>query len=518
MSSIEREKVTYGRQTFNELDQAETQNQGTFRTVELSALGLRQETQRDIGPLDTVCVGWNICNSWAGVAATLALSIAQGGSVTLIYGVVVCFIMVGCSGLSMGELASVYPTAGGQYHWTSILAPQKASRFLSYACGIINAYAWVATTAGITIIVPQVILAMVNHYQNDYVAHTWHYFLLYQAVNFAVCMHNIFSLKRAMWLNDMSFVITLTGFVTIIVTCLARAPSKRSSHFVWTNFVNKSGWPAGISFLTGLVSPNYMYAGIDGAVHLAEECKQAEKVVPRALVSTLTIGFVTSFSFAVSMTYCITDFDAVLSTPTGFPIYEIWLQATRSSVAATSFMAILLTAAIVALIAVQQTASRLTWSLARDEALIWSRFIGRVHPSLQVPVWALLANNAIVFVIGFIFLGSSTAFNAFIGTGLILQQATYAIPAALLIYRKRSPMYLPVNRPFRLFGPLGWVVNFSTVAFAIVVLIFYDFPVVVPVSGFNMNYTSGVIGAMALFAALNWVLYAAKSYHGPRLD
>jgi choline transport protein len=92
----------------------ETQHQGTFRTVELSTLGLRQETQRDIGPLDTICVGWNICNSWAGVAATLALTIAQGGSVTLIYGVVVCFVMVGCSGLTMGELASVYPTAGGQ--------------------------------------------------------------------------------------------------------------------------------------------------------------------------------------------------------------------------------------------------------------------------------------------------------------------------------------------------------------------------------------------------------------------
>ncbi|KIW91014.1 uncharacterized protein Z519_07908 [Cladophialophora bantiana CBS 173.52] len=499
----------------------ETQREGTFRTVELSTLGLRQETQRDIGPLDTICVGWNICNSWAGVAATLALTIAQGGSVTLIYGVVVCFIMVGCSGLTMGELASVYPTAGGQYHWTSVLAPPKASRILSYACGITNVYAWIATTAGIAIIVPQVILAMVIHYQPDYVPQTWHYFLLYQAVNFVVCAHNIFTLKKTMWINDVSckyIVITLTGFVTIIITCLARAPTKQTSEFVWTNFVNESGWPAGISFLTGLVSPNYMYAGIDGAIHLAEECKQAEKVVPRALVSTLTIGFITSFMFAVSMTYCITDFDAVLGTPTGFPIYEIWLQATLSSTAATIFMAILLTAATVALIAVQQTASRLTWSLARDEALVWSRFIGHINPSLQVPVWALLANNAIVFIIGFIFLASSTAFNAFIGTGLILQQATYAIPAALLIYRKRSSIYLPINRPFRLVSPLGWIVNSCTVVFAIVVLIFYDFPVVIPVSGSNMNYTSAVIGVMALFAALNWVLHARKSYHGPRLD
>jgi choline transport protein len=84
------------------------------QTFELSNLGLSQQTERDISGLDIVAIGWNICNSWLGVAATLALTIAQGGSVTLIYGIVLCFLMVGCSGLTMGELASVYPTAGGQ--------------------------------------------------------------------------------------------------------------------------------------------------------------------------------------------------------------------------------------------------------------------------------------------------------------------------------------------------------------------------------------------------------------------
>ena len=59
-----------------------------------------------------------------------------------------------------------------------------------------------------------------------------------------------------------------------------------------------------------------MYAGLDGAIHLAEDCKNAAQAVPRALMSTVAIGFVTSFAFAVSMTYSMSDFDAVLSTPT----------------------------------------------------------------------------------------------------------------------------------------------------------------------------------------------------------
>lgn len=92
----------------------EALRQGTFGTTDLSTLGLAEAAERDIGPLDIICVGWNICNSWIGLAATIALTIAQGGSVTLIYGVIVCFVMVGCSGLTLAELASVYPTAGGQ--------------------------------------------------------------------------------------------------------------------------------------------------------------------------------------------------------------------------------------------------------------------------------------------------------------------------------------------------------------------------------------------------------------------
>lgn len=300
-------------------------------------------------------------------------------------------------------------------------------------------------------------------------------------------------------------------------------------------------WP-GVAQLHGMsliqisdravVADESKYAGIDGAIHLAEECKQPARVVPRALISTLTIGFVTSFVFAISMLYSLQDFDAVLSTSTGMPIYEIWMQATRSKGAATVFMMLLFIAAVMALTAVQQTASRLTWSLARDDALLFSKFIGRVHPTWQVPVWALIVNNFVVFIIGFIYLGSSTAFNAFIGTGLILQQATYAFPAALLLYRGRSSTFLPTNRPFKLRWGMGWVANFLTVAFAVIVMIFYNFPVVLPVTSSNMSeyphvfrcftltfpdYTSAVIGVMIIFAVINWFLHAKSAYKGPRV-
>lgn len=80
--------------------------------------------------IEIISAGWNICNSWAGLAATFALAVRQGGPVVLIYGPIIMFLLVGACALTLAELASVYPTAGGQYHWTNILAPKKWSRGL----------------------------------------------------------------------------------------------------------------------------------------------------------------------------------------------------------------------------------------------------------------------------------------------------------------------------------------------------------------------------------------------------
>lgn len=165
----------------------------------------------------------------------------------------------------------------------------------------------------------------------------------------------------------------------------------------------------------------------------------------------------------------------------------MWYQATQSEVAATVFVVLLCCAAVFALIGAQQTASRLTWSLARDRAIIGSKWLSKIHAKFEVPVWGLIFNFVIMFIIGCIYLGSSSAFNAFIGSGLVLQHISYAIPAALLMHRKRSDIWLPRDRAFRLPSVVGWSANAITIGFAILVLIFYDFPTVLPVTGSNMS-------------------------------
>lgn len=170
------------------------------------------------------------------------------------------------------------------------------------------------------------------------------------------------------------------------------------------------------------------------------------------------------------------------------PILEIWRQATRTEAAAGVFLVLVAVCGCFATTGALQTASRLTYSFARDDALIGASQLRRVHSSLGVPVWALCANAVAVALIGFIYLGSTNAFNSIVSSGIILQHLSFGFPAALLLYNCRSEEFLPQKRTFKLdrLG-LGWVANTLTVLLAVVALVFYCFPVEMPVSVENMS-------------------------------
>jgi choline transport protein len=287
--------------------------------------------RRNIGRLAMVCLSFNICNSWTAIASTLAIAISAGGTFTVIYGIIIVSVVYAAMAISLAELASIYPTAGGQYHFTSIIAPKRLSRILSYCCGAAAAYSWVFLSAAVTILAAQVLLAFPEYYVEGYEPQAWQYFLVFQAVNVVIMMYNIFLLKRASWTHEIgcryttllacvsllilliTVALTLLTFIVVCITCLARS-TKQSSTFVWNNFQNNTGWPAGVTFLTGLVTPAAMYLGLDGALHLADECIHPETAVPRALLSTTAIGFCTGLVFSIAMCYSITDLDSLFNT------------------------------------------------------------------------------------------------------------------------------------------------------------------------------------------------------------
>jgi choline transport protein len=80
---------------------------------DVNDLGVRPP-RRHFSIFNIVALSFNICNSWVAVATSLAIAVSAGGTATLIYGIPLATIAYAATGASLAEMASCYPTAGGQ--------------------------------------------------------------------------------------------------------------------------------------------------------------------------------------------------------------------------------------------------------------------------------------------------------------------------------------------------------------------------------------------------------------------
>lgn len=133
------------------------------------------------------------------------------------------------------------------------------------------------------------------------------------------------------------FTISLASYSIILITVLVCSRGHYNSpHFVFVEFTNGTGWPSkGIAFIVGLINPAWSFACLDSVTHLSEETSQPERDIPKAVLSTVAIGFTTAFTYSIAMFFCIRNLETIINSTTGMPILDIYYQALNNKVGAT---------------------------------------------------------------------------------------------------------------------------------------------------------------------------------------
>jgi choline transport protein len=119
--------------------------------LKLAEMGYTQDMRRNFSVWSVLGVGFSLTNSWFGISAALVTGINSGGPALLIYGIIAVFLVSICVGVSLSELASAMPNAGGQYYWANELASKRYANFASYLTGW---FAWagaIFTSAAVAI-------------------------------------------------------------------------------------------------------------------------------------------------------------------------------------------------------------------------------------------------------------------------------------------------------------------------------------------------------------------------------
>lgn len=130
-------------------------------------MGYTPALSRNFSVWSVLGVGFSLTNSWYGISAGLVTGINSGGPVLVIYGIILICLISTCVGISLSELASAMPNAGGQYFWANELAPKRYADFASYVTGW---FAWagaVFTSASIALATGSAIVGCIQLFHPD---------------------------------------------------------------------------------------------------------------------------------------------------------------------------------------------------------------------------------------------------------------------------------------------------------------------------------------------------------------
>lgn len=157
-------------------------------------------------------------------------------------------------------MASIAPTAGGQYHWVSEFAPASCQKFLSYSAGWMSTLGWLASTASSVFVCTTLIQSLVAVNNDTFAFPNWQYTLIMLAFLLVTIGFNTWGAPFLPMIETVSLVGHLGGFLVTIIPVWVMAP-KNSASEVFTSFSSSSGWDIGAACLVTQVAVLYCNLG-----------------------------------------------------------------------------------------------------------------------------------------------------------------------------------------------------------------------------------------------------------------
>ncbi|KAI0976797.1 putative amino acid transporter [Xylaria arbuscula] len=483
--------------------------------VEVNAAGYKDQLKRQYGLWGIVGIALTVDNAWAALGSSISVSILNGGPPGLIYGLLVAVFWYSFIGLSLAELASSVPTAGSVYHWATIAGGPRWGRMLGFFTGWINFFGWMFDLASLIQITANVVVQLYATYHGTYVPQAWHVYIAYIGLLWFSSLFVILANRAVPYAQTLGMFFVIAGGIITIIVIAAMPKTHASNHFVWGSFNenNLTGWQGGVAFLLGVLNGAFTIGTPDAITHIAEELPNPKRDLPRAIALQIGLGFLYAFVFAIALSYAITDISQLQGGINTYPLAGIYQQATQSAAATFGLLFILFLTSICCCIGTVLTNSRTFWALARDNAVPFSSFFGRVDESLSCPVEATMFVCIFATGLGAIPLGSSSAFLALTGSFIVLTTVSYAIPFTANVVTGRK--YFPAG-PFTL-GKLGNLINVVAVLLIVLFDIFFFFPYALPTTVESMNYNSVILVGTIAISVIWWFAQANRHYPGPKV-
>jgi len=463
---------------------------------ELQHFGYRSEFDRIIKPFASFAVSVSNTSITTGVflavGATFAIAGPAGLWVYLIDGVAMLFV-----GLVYATLSARMPVAGIEYQWGTRLARPAVGLSLGWL-----SFGTVAVSAvAVDYVLASTVLPALFGYTSSTTGTLFvcALIIVIQALILGASTRLTTLINSGVIVGELVVVIGLSLLLLIVGAV---------RHFlVGHNLTTTSGGSTG-SYLAIFghhgVGPFWLLLsvaffsiadGFQGCANVVEETEDASRVVPRAMMQTLTVTIFVQMFFMISVVLVSHHLSALADSSTtvsdvvsallGTAVDKIFLIFVSFNVFACGMIIFL-------------QATRYTWSMARDGRFPVARVFGKISPRTETPVAATTLCLIFLLAILFIFGHSTESFNNLIAAGGLVAIVTYLLVMLLFAFFGRR---IPVPEGRFDLGRWQWPV----VGLAVIWLVFC---LSIFRSGFSSAWTyfGGIVGLGVIYVA--WVLLA----------
>jgi amino acid permease (GABA permease) len=480
--------------------------------AQLHALGYAQELRRRMGGFSNFAVSFTIISILSGCLTLYGYGLNTGGPVVMVWGWVGVGIMTTIVGLGMAEVCSAMPTAGGLYYWSARLAKRQGAAW-SWFTGWFNLLGQVAVTAGIDFGFAIFFTAFLN-LTTGLSATRGHTVLVYAGVLLVHGLLNSLGVRLVAFLSDVSVWWHIIGVLVIVVVLAAVPAHHASASFVFTHYVNNTGFHSSIYVvLIGLLMAQYTFTGYDASAHMSEETRNPSIAGPKGIVNSILVSLVAGFILIVGVTYAITnDYSSALTSSTGVPPVQIWIDALGRH-GGELLLVIVFVAQFYCGMASVTANSRMIYAFSRDGALPASSFWHRINPRTRTPTNSIWFAAVFAFILGVPYLWSPVAYAAVTSIAVIGLYIAYIIPT--LLRRLAGNRFVPGPWSLGKWSPIiGWV----GVLWVVIITVLFVLPEVTPVTKDTFNYAPVAVGVVVLYAGGYWLISARKWFTGPRVQ
>jgi amino acid transporter len=397
----------------------------------LRRLGYAQELLRRMSGFSNFAISLSIICILAGGITSFHQGLCSVGGAAIGIGWPVACLFSLAVAATMGQVASAFPTAGGLYHWASILG----GKGWGWATAWFNLAGLIFVLDGINIGLYQFVVGQLGPVVGiDPERAASYQFVAVALITFSQALLNHLGIRLVSLLTDFSGYWILVVAVLLTIVLLVCAPALDFARLV--TFTNLSGlpakepvWPATTNlawlFALGLILPAYTITGFDASAHTAEETINAGINVPRGIVRSVLVSGIFGWVMIVAILLAIPDLTEAANQREQVVMWTM-LSVLPHGLAIWLFAGIAL-AQYLAGLATVTSASRMTYAFARDGGLPASHWLRQVSGVYRTPPFAIWA----VAIVGVVFSIYTPVYETIIILSAVFLYISYVLPSVL---------------------------------------------------------------------------------------